>query len=135
MGVDVHRAARIAAAGHGRQVLVSASTAALVETGTLSDLGEHPFSVPANPFLGRQEDLTAVADKLQQADHRLLTLTGPGGTGKTRLALQAAADAVEEFPDGMTWIPLAPLGDPTLVLATIALALGLEQDVSGRSRI
>ena len=57
---------------------------------------------------------------------RLLTLTGPGGTGKTRLALQAAAELAGEFPDGVCWVPLAPLRDPALVLPAIAQALGVD---------
>ena len=153
VGVDVHRAARIAAAGHGAQVLVSASTAALADGAELRDLGEHRFKdltaaervfqlggddfpplktlyqtnlpVPATTFLGRVDDLEAVVERLRHTDVRLLTLTGPGGTGKTRLALQAAAEAADEFPDGITWVPLAPLRDPALVLATVAQALGI----------
>ena len=156
VGLDVHRAARIAAAGHGGQVLVSASTAALADGLALRDLGEHRFKdlaapervyqlgagefepleslfrtnlpVPATPFLGRVDDLAALVDKLRQVDVRLLTLTGPGGTGKTRLALQAAAETADEFPDGMTWIPLAGLSDPALALPTVAQAVGLQQD-------
>ena len=114
VGVDVHRAARIAACGHGGQVLVSASTAALVGTDGLRDLGEHRLKdlsaperiyqlgdgdfpplkslhrtnlpVPATAFLGRERELTMWASWSARADARLLTLTGPGGTGKTRLA-------------------------------------------------
>jgi predicted ATPase len=156
VGPDVNRAARIAAAGHGGQVLVSAATASLAEGVKLRDLGEHRFKdlaapervyqlgeaefeplrslyranvpVPATPFLGRERDLAAVAERLRDREVKLLTLTGPGGTGKTRLALQAAAEVAEEFPDGITWIALAPLADPALVLPTIAHGLGVQQD-------
>jgi predicted ATPase len=152
VGTDVHRAARIGAAGHGGQVLVSASTAALAGADGLRDLGEHRFKdlsapervyqlgtgefsplktlyrtnlpVPATPFLGRQTELAEVVELVTSGDLRLLTLTGPGGTGKTRLALQAAAEVSESFPDGVFWVPLAPLHDPALVLATAARLLG-----------
>jgi hypothetical protein len=164
VGSDVHRAARIAAAGHGGQVLVSASTAALATGGQLRDLGEHRLKdlsaperifqlgkgefpplktlyrtnlpVPATPFLGRGQELEAVRALLARDDARLLTLTGAGGSGKTRLALQAAGDAAEAYPDGVLWVPLAPLADPTDVGATAARALGgggtLPELVDGR---
>jgi predicted ATPase/class 3 adenylate cyclase len=152
VGVDVHRAARIAACGHGGQVLVSASTAALVGTDGLRDLGEHRLKdlsaperiyqlgdadfpplkslhrtnlpIPSTPFLGRGRELHEVNELVGRADVRLLTLTGPGGTGKTRLALQAAADAAERYPGGVFWVPLAPSRDPGLVLETACHALG-----------
>jgi predicted ATPase len=57
---------------------------------------------------------------------RLLTLTGPGGTGKTRLGLQAAAETSERFPDGVFWVPLAPLRDPELVLKATGQAVGAQ---------
>jgi predicted ATPase/class 3 adenylate cyclase len=151
VGGDVHRAARIAACGYGGQVLVSSSTAQLVEL-DLTDLGEHRLKdlsaperiyqlgdgdfaalkslyrtnlpIPATPFLGREQELSEVVELLSAEDARLLTLTGPGGTGKTRLALQAAAEASEAYPDGVWWVPLAPLRDPELVLATAGLLLG-----------
>ena len=155
VGPDVNRAARIAAAGHGGQVLVSASTAQLVEL-ELRDLGEHRFKdlaaservyqladgdfpplkslyrtnlpVPATPFLGRERELAEVVELLTRDDLRLLTLTGPGGTGKTRLALQAAAEASESFPDGVFWVPLAPLRDPELVLSSLAQTLEVREE-------
>ena len=155
VGSDVHRAARIAAAGHGGQVLVSASTASLVEI-ELRDLGEHRLKdlsapervyqlgdgefpalkslyrtnlpVPATPFLGREGELAEVVELLTGDGTRLLTLTGPGGTGKTRLALQAAAEASESFPDGVFWVPLAPLRDPELVLPTLARTLSVSEE-------
>jgi predicted ATPase/class 3 adenylate cyclase len=152
VGPDVHRAARIAAAGHGRQVLVSASTAALLETDGLRDLGEHRLKdlsaperiyqlgdgefprlmtlyqtnlpVPATPFLGRESELAAVGELLAQDTVRLLTLTGAGGSGKTRLALQSVAAAGEEYPQGVWWVPLAEVSDPADVLPAAARALG-----------
>jgi len=152
VGPDVHRAARIAAAGRGGQVLVSASTAALVEAAGLTDLGEHRLKdlsaperlyqlgrrqflpprslyqtnlpLPPTPFLGRHEELAAVGALLAREEVRLVTLTGPGGTGKTRLAVQAAAEVAERYPDGTWWVPLAPLRDPALVLETAAHVLG-----------
>jgi predicted ATPase/class 3 adenylate cyclase len=162
VGLDVHRAARIANAGHGGQVLLSATTRALVEGSlpdgvTLREMGEHrlkdlsrperiwdlviegiPSDFPAlrtlnavpnnlpmqlTSFLGRQRE---IADGRQLLiDGRLLTLTGPGGTGKTRLSLQIAADATDRFPDGIYFVPLGTISQSDLVLPTIAQALGL----------
>ena len=157
VGVDTHRAARIAAAGHGGQVLISASTASLLEL-ELRDLGEHRFKdlaaaervyqlgasefpalmslyrtnlpIPATPFLGREQELVEVLALLSSEDTRLLTLTGPGGTGKTRLALHAVAEASDQFPDGVFWVPLAPLGDDALVLEQAAQAVGSEEELA-----
>ena len=156
VGVDVHRAARIAACGDGGQVLVSASTAALTGTEGLRDLGEHRLKdlsaperlyqlgdgefpalkslyrtnlpVPATPFLGREHELAQVLSLLEGA--RLLTLTGPGGTGKTRLALQAAAEASDRYPHGVFWLPLAPLRDSELVLESAGQALGAKDGLA-----
>jgi predicted ATPase/class 3 adenylate cyclase len=155
-GPDVHRAARIASAGHGRQVLVSAATAALLGTDGLRDLGEHRLKdlsapehlyqlgeeefprlkslyrtnlpVPPTPFLGRDRELADVVELLARDDVRLLTLTGPGGTGKTRLAVQAAAEAADDFPEGVWWVPLAPLRDPSLLLSAVAQALEVREE-------
>jgi len=152
VGVDVHRAARIGATGHGGQVLASAATAALVGTDRLLDLGEHRLKdlsaperiyqlgeaefpplktlyrtnlpVPATPFLGRERELGELEGLLARRDVRLLTLTGTGGTGKTRLAMQAAGEAAGRYPDGVFWVPLAPLRDPELVLEAAAQTLG-----------
>jgi predicted ATPase len=164
VGADVHRAARIAAAGHGRQVLVSTATAALIESAELRDLGEHRLKdlsaperiyqlgdtefaplktlyrtnlpVPATAFLGREHELGEVREQLARDDVRLLTLTGAGGSGKTRLALQAAGDAAEAYPDGVWWVPLAPLTDPADVGFAAVRALGgggtLPEIVDGR---
>ena len=140
VGGDVHRAARIAAAAHGGQVLVSASTAVLVERDSLRDLGEHRLKdmpaperiyqlgdenfpplktlsqtnlpIPATPFLGREKELNAVVALILREDVRLLTLTGPGGTGKTRLALQAAGLVADAFGDGVWWVPTCCVARP-----------------------
>jgi predicted ATPase len=158
VGVDIHRAARIAACGNGGQVLVSASTASLLGLDGLLDLGLHrlkdlsaperiyqlgmvefpPLSslyktnlpVPSTPFLGREQELQEVIGLLSREDVRLLTLTGAGGTGKTRLGLQAAAELSERYLHGVWWVPLASLRDPGLVLATTRQALGAKGDLA-----
>ena len=84
--------------------------------------------VPATPFLGREAALAEVVELLTREDVQLLTLTGPGGTGKTRLALQAAADSAQAFPDGLWWVPLASLRDRALVLLTVAGVLGVREE-------
>jgi predicted ATPase/class 3 adenylate cyclase len=165
VGADLHRAARIAAAAHGGQVLLSATARALVEAAlpegvALRDLGEHRLKdlprpdrlyqavVPDLPtefppprtaeaerrrlprplttFIGRERERAEVARALEAT--RLLTLTGPGGTGKTRLAIQVATEVAEEFPDGAVFVPLAPVSDPSLVVPTIVRELALPED-------
>jgi predicted ATPase len=81
---------------------------------------------PATPLLGRAAEHAQLCDLLRQPSVRLVTLTGTGGCGKTRLALQVAATLGPEFADGACFVPLAPLLDAGLVLPTIALALGLK---------
>jgi predicted ATPase len=161
VGEDVHRAARIAAAGHGGQVLLSASTAPLADV-ELRDLGDHRFKdlaapervfqlgdgdfpplkslgrsnlpVAAWPLLGRENELDEITAQIRSGV-RLLTLTGAGGSGKTRLALQAAAELAEDFVDGVFFIGLAPLRDVSLVPGAIADALGLPPDDDLRSHL
>ena len=160
VGADVHRAARIAAAGHGGQILVSSSTASLVEGDSLRDLGEHRLKdlaaperiyqlggeafppprslqqtnlpIPATRFLGRHRELGEVTSLLGSGVARLVTLTGPAGAGKTRLALQAAAEASDQYPDGVFWAPLAALRDPKLVLEIAAQALEARDGLADR---
>lgn len=161
-GLDVHRAARIAAAGHGGQVLISATTRSLLEGHLpeevgVKDLGQHRLkdlqapeqifqllhpglgaefpmlrSLSARPnnlplqltsFVGRREEIDRVKEFM--AASRLLTLSGPGGTGKTRLSLAAASEMLGDFADGVFFVPLAPITDPTLLHSTIGVALGI----------
>jgi predicted ATPase/class 3 adenylate cyclase len=157
VGVDVHRAARIAAAGHGGQVLLSAAAAERLTSNELRDLGEHrlkdfddaisifqlgseqfpPLKTisntnlprPASSFVGRERELDDVVSLLRDRA-RLLTLTGPGGSGKTRLAIEAAAELVPEFKSGVFWIGLASLRDSALVVETIANTLGAKDGLT-----
>jgi predicted ATPase/class 3 adenylate cyclase len=152
VGTDVHQAARIAAAGHGGQILISSATQALLPKNALRDLGEHRLKdlsaperiyqlgdadfpplktlhqtnlpIPQTPFLGRERELDEVTELLGRDDVRLLTLTGPGGTGKTRLGVQAAGAIAERYPHGVFWVPLATLRDPELVLENAAHVVG-----------
>ncbi len=161
VGNDVNRAARISAAGHGGQVLLSETTSALVADELpadlgLRDLGRHrlkdlrperlcqlliaglpdefpsirsldvrPNNLPTQltSFVGRRRELAEAAALLETS--RLLTVTGPGGTGKTRLSLQLAAEVADRFPDGTFFVALEPVRDPALVAPRIAAAVGL----------
>src|SRR5215204_6346010 len=164
VGIDVHRAARIADAAHGGQVIVSDATRGLVEHtlpagASLRDLGPHhlrgladperlhqlvveglesdfppPRTLHARPsnlppqltsFVGREAEITEVERLLGQT--RLLTLTGPGGSGKSRLALRVAADLLPQYRDGSCFVDLAPVTDPALVPAAVANALGVPE--------
>jgi predicted ATPase/class 3 adenylate cyclase len=166
VGLDLHRAARIAAAGQGGQVLLSATTQALVagaipEGVAIRDLGSHrlkdleqpeqiaqlvieglasdfppirslaaPLRLPAqlSSFVGRAAELQEVSALLEST--RLLTLLGPGGTGKTRLAIEAGRQLARRFRDGVVFVDLAPLVDPRLVESGIARAMGLSEQAS-----
>jgi predicted ATPase len=149
-GREVHRAARIAATSHGGQIVVSAATRALVE-GELMQLGEHrlkdfddPVALyqlgskrfpplktisntnlprPASSFVGRQRERDELVAMLSNGT-RLVTLSGPGGSGKTRLAIEAATELVPAFKAGVFWVGLSALRDPGLVMETVAQTLG-----------
>ena len=152
VGVDVHKGARLAASSHGGQVVISKETRTLLgQRFVLLDLGEHrlkdfeeptwiyqlgterfpPLKTisntnlprPVSSFVGRERETTEIAALLRNGA-RLLTLTGPGGTGKTRLAIAAATELVPEFRNGVFWVALAALRDPSLVLETIAKTIG-----------
>jgi hypothetical protein len=151
VGVDVHKGARIAAVTHGGQVLLSESTRRLIEADVrdlglhrlkdltaperLFQLGDREFPpvrslnqsnlpVPATPFLGRRRELAEVVELARRPEVRLLTLTGAGGSGKTRLALQAAGQLIDESDNGIWWTPLAPLQDYRQVVPAMAQAVG-----------
>ena len=96
----------------------------------LKTLNRTNLPVPATSFLGREQELAAVVDLLGRDAVRLLNLTGPGGTGKTRLGLQVAAEIAGEYPDGVWWVPLAALRDSTLVMAAVAHTLGASDEAS-----
>jgi predicted ATPase len=159
VGVDVHRAARIMSAGHGGQVLVSEATRRLVDARfELRDLGPHRLKdmtdpqhlyqlgegrfpplktlnqtnlpVAASPLVGREAELAELVDVVL-GGARVVTMTGPGGSGKTRLALQAAAEVTDHFSDGVFWVPLAGIADADLVLPGVAQALGVTDDLAG----
>jgi hypothetical protein len=161
VGVDVHRAARIVAAGHGGQVVISQATAALLDPKVeVRDLGEHRLKdlreperlyqlgggefpplktlyranlpIQPGPLIGRKRELADVLELLSVT--RLVTLTGPGGTGKTRLALQAAAELVEDYRDGVWWVAMAALRDPELVETTIAQVIGARNGLAEHLR-
>jgi predicted ATPase len=156
-GPVLNRVSRVMGAAHGGQVLVAASTAALVDGVDLVDLGEHrlrdltaptrlfqvraaglaatfpplrtleraPGNLPvmATSFIGREIELKKVAELVRE--HRLVTLTGFGGVGKTRLAIQVAAEMALDFDDGVWLAELAPVADPDAVPDVVATALGV----------
>jgi predicted ATPase/class 3 adenylate cyclase/Tfp pilus assembly protein PilF len=99
----------------------------------LKTLDARPNNLPAQttPFIGREKEIRAIKEQLSNAQLRLLTLSGVGGAGKTRLALQAAADMVDDFEHGVFFVPLATLSDPALVLQTIAQAFDV-RETAGR---
>ena len=166
VGLDVHRAARIAATAHGGQVVLSDATRHLVESRlaadvSLRDLGWHRLKdieaperiyqlvvaglpdrfpslkslgaqsrlpVPMTPLVGRDRDLEQVSATLLRPGIRLVTLTGTGGVGKTRLSLAAAAALDQEFPHGVFFIPLAAVRDAEVMWKTIADGLDVAGD-------
>jgi predicted ATPase len=152
VGVDVHKGARIAASSHGGQVVLSKETRTLLgERFDLLDLGEHrvkdfagpvwiyqlgderfpPFKTisntnlprPASSFVGREREVAEIRSHLVDGT-RFLTLTGPGGTGKTRLAIEAASELVPSFRNGVFWVGLADIRDAALVPDTIGHTIG-----------
>jgi len=91
------------------------------------DVARHNLPVQPTLLLGREQPVADVVELVRRPDVRLVTLTGPGGTGKTRLSLQVAAELVEEFSDGVWFVSLAPVADPALVVSTIAETLSVRE--------
>ena len=83
--------------------------------------------VPLTPIIGREDDVGRTCLFFRHSHGRLLTLTGPGGVGKTRLALHIATNFLHDFPDGVYFVPLAPIRDPQFVIPTIAKALDVQE--------
>ena len=159
VGHDVHLGARIGAAGHGGQVLLSDATrvAGALAAEALIDLGEHrlkdidrptrilqlgverfpPLNTitntnlprPASTFVGREQEVDTLVTLIRNGA-RLVTLTGPGGSGKTRLSIEAAAELVPDQKAGTFWVELAPIRDPALVPGEIAKTLGAANGLS-----
>ena len=163
VGLDVHKGARIAAVGHGGQVLLSESTRALVDA-PVRDLGPHrlkdltaperiyqleieglpsEFSLlktldagmknlpsPRTSFVGRRDELQEIDRLLEDPSCRLLTLVGPGGVGKTRLALEAAARRLDRYPHGVHYVPLASVVAPDFLAPAVADALQFPIDTA-----
>jgi predicted ATPase/class 3 adenylate cyclase len=161
VGLDVHKGARIAAVGHGGQVLLSPTTRALVD-GNVRDLGVHRLKdlsaperiyqleieglpsdfpllktieagmknlpLPRTSFVGRASELEAIDRLLEDPRCRLLTLVGPGGAGKTRLALEAAARRVDRYPHGVHFVPLASVASPEFLAPALAEAIQFAVD-------
>jgi predicted ATPase/class 3 adenylate cyclase len=164
VGIDVHRAARIAAVGYGGQILVSQSTRDLAGLDGLRDLGDHRLKdltapervyqlgagefpplrslnttnlpLASNPLVGRELELAELTMMLGDSE-RLVTLTGAGGSGKTRLGLQVGAELLASFPGGVFFVPLAPLSGPELVRAAVARTVGVREleELGGRDAL
>src|SRR5437660_638210 len=169
VGLDVHKGARIAAVGHGGQVLLSQTTRALVDA-DVRDLGVHRLKdlsaperiyqlevdglpcdfpllktieagmknlpAPRTSFVGRASELDEIDRLLEDPDCRLLTLVGPGGAGKTRLALEAAARRVDRYPHGVHFVPLASVASPDFLAPALpeSIQFAVDGAHSGFSR-
>src|SRR3989440_4513779 len=124
--LGAHRLKDLEHPSHLYQLVVEGLPAGFPPLKTL-DTHAHNLPIQLTSLIGREQEIAAVCHLLQRQEVRLLTLTGPGGTGKTRLGLQVAAELCEEFSNGVFFVNLAPLSDPELVVPTIAQTLGLKE--------
>jgi class 3 adenylate cyclase len=124
--LGVHRLKDLQQKSHLFQLVIAGLPA---DFPPLLTLDAHPNNLPVQPtlFIGREQEVEACEQLLRREEVRLLTLTGPGGIGKTRLALQVAADLSEVFPDGLYFVDLAPIRDPGFVVPAIAQALDVKE--------
>ncbi len=97
------------------------------------DVYRHNLPTQLTSFIGREKEITEIKNEL--SNHRLVTLTGSGGTGKTRLSLQVAAEVIDMFPDGVWFLELAPITDPTLIPYTLGNLLGLRESAESNQTI
>ena len=158
VGIDVHRAARVAAAAHGRQVVITRAVRERLDDAVeLRDLGEHRLKdigeaewlfqpvipglpvefpplkslsttnlpMPARRLIGRSSELASVSGMLGEG--RVVTITGAGGTGKTRLAVEVALEMLDQFPNGVFFVGLAPVSAASMVVPAIADVLGVRE--------
>ncbi|HEX6055270.1 MAG TPA: adenylate/guanylate cyclase domain-containing protein, partial [Intrasporangium sp.] len=173
VGIDVHRAARVAAAAHGGQVVLTSATAELAggflpEHVWLKDLGTHHLKdlpeperlfqlaieglqedfpalrslgasstlpVPTTPLVGRESAVSELSRLIHPPDVRLATLTGPGGSGKTRLAIEVASRIAPAFPDGVYFVPLVTVATTDVMWTSIAEVLALPPDARSPQRL
>jgi predicted ATPase/class 3 adenylate cyclase len=168
VGIELHRAFRIASAANAGQILLSTATRELVETSVVNegwrtlDLGAYGLKglshtekiiqlwapglperypplrarsaqnihlpVQLTSLIGRESDVKEVIGTLARSDVRLVSLTGPGGIGKTRLAVAAGAESAPDYPDGVYFVALASVTDPDMVMPAVAAAVGVPSE-------
>jgi predicted ATPase/class 3 adenylate cyclase len=125
-----HRLADLQRPTHLFQLVITDLPADFPALKTLDD-SPHNLPIQPTPLIGREQEVTIVGQLIQREDVRLVTLTGPGGVGKTRLGLQVTAELADRFADGVFFVNLAPVNDPDLVVPTLAQLLGI-QEVAGQ---
>lgn len=161
VGMDVHRAARVAAAGHGGQIVLTEATRTLVGNEGVRDIGIHRLKdigelrlyqsgdeefpplrtvvsgnlpSPATPLVGRDTELAALVSIVRDEGTRLVTLVGPGGIGKTRLALELGRELLGSFVDGVWFVDLGAITDPDRFETSLTVAVGATDELEAQLR-